>query len=157
VRAVPEFGRHPGPAPEAARRAAAAPARSRYRAVNLGLAIASLLLVAAPAALSLAPGEDGLLLGDARLPDLCMWRRAGLTGPTCGLGRSVVLAAQGSFDASAARHPGGLVLLAALAVHGVVRGGLAAAGPSGRRWWLDVAVSAAGLFLLFASIALLRA
>jgi hypothetical protein len=130
---------------------------SRYRAVNLGLALASLLLLAAPRALSIAPGGDGLLLGEARLPDLCMWRRMGQTGPTCGLGRSVVLAAQGSFDASAARHPGGIILLAALALHGAARAGLGLAGASGRRWWLDLAVSAACLFLLFSSIALLRA
>jgi hypothetical protein len=130
---------------------------ARYRAVNLGLALASLLPVLAAAALSLAPAGDGLLLGEARLPDLCMWRRAGLTGPTCGLGRSVVLAAEGSFEASVARHPGGVVLLAALALHALVRGGLAAAGATGRRWWLDVALSAAGLLLLFGWIAVVRA
>ena len=130
----------------------------RYRSANLLLAAASLLLVAAPRALTLTPSGDGLLLpGGGRVPELCLRKR--LTGEpsrSCHIGRSVVLAAHGDLGDSAARHPGGLLLFGWLAAHGVARLGLVLAAPRGRLWWLDLALTAASLFLISAVAALLR-
>ena len=130
--------------------------RSRYRALNVALGLTSLLLLAAPRALTLTPAGDGLLLpGGARVPELCLRKR--LTGEparSCQLGRSVVLAAHGEMEPSLARHPGGLLLWGWVAAHAAVRLGLALAAVPGRRWWIDLTFTAASLLAVSSAVAL---
>ena len=134
------------------------PVASRYRAANLALALASLLLLLAPRALTLTPAGDGLLLpGGRRVPELCLRKR--LTGEpsrSCHLGRSVVLGAQGAFEASLAQHPGGVLLVSWLALQALLRLGLGLARVSGRLWWLDLTLSAVSLLAVCSAVALLR-
>jgi hypothetical protein len=134
------------------------PPGSRYRQVNLGLALASVLVLAAPWTLTLTPAGDGLLLMSAwKVPELCLRKRlTGHPARSCHLGRSVVLASQGALRASLAQHPGGVLLVGWVALHGLLRLVLGLARWSGRRWWLDLTMTASSLFVVSAAVAALR-
>jgi len=58
-----------------------------------------------------SPEGGGLLVpGGLRIPELCVSKlTTGLPCPGCGFGRSVVLAARGQLERSAAFHPAGVL------------------------------------------------
>lgn len=128
-----------------------------FRALNLALAGVSFLLFLGLGLLSPTAAGDGLALpGGARLPELCLTKR--LTGepcPSCGLGRSLVLAVHGQLRASRAQHPGGLLLLGWGGLHGLVRLALGLRA-RGRFTWLDLAATAGSFLAVAATVAFLR-
>jgi hypothetical protein len=130
-----------------------------YRKVNIMLAVVSLLLLAAPRALTLTPAGDGLLVpGGGRVPELCLRKRlTGMPSRSCNMGRSVVLASHGAFQASVARHPGGVLLWGWLAIHAVARFALALRPPRTEKWWLDLTFTAVSIFAVSLIVSFLRA
>jgi len=103
------------------------------------------LLLIVPLAFTVAEDGSGIRLrGTAvALPDLCL--RKTLTGTecsTCGLGRSVVLAASLKLQDSRRAHPGGAWLWGWLASMTLLRIAAAAGAVPIRFWWLDLGVTA---------------
>lgn len=129
----------------------------RYRAANLALAALFLLLLAAPRALAVTPAGEGVLLpGGARLPELCLKKRlTGVPCSTCGVTRSIVAAAHGDLAGSVERHPGGLLLLAWVALQVPLRLALAAKPRGPRLPYWDLGITAASLLAVMAAVSLI--
>lgn len=118
-----------------------------------------LLSVAAPRLLTLTPAGDGLLLpGGSRVPELCLRKRlTGQSSRSCHIGRSIVLAAHGSFHESAARHPGGMLLWGWAALHGLARLALVLLVPLARLWWVDLTLTSGSLLAVCSVVASMEA
>ncbi len=79
--------------------------------------------------------------------------RTGADCPTCHLGRSLVALAHGDLGGSRRHHPGGVWLVAVVALQVPLRLGLALARPRGDRWPVDLAVTLVGMTLVTAAVA----
>ena len=120
----------------------------QYRMANAWLAIALLMMLAAPRLLSVSPDGARLLLpGGGVLPELCLTKRTtGRECSSCHLGRSVVLASHGNFAQSFEQHAGGVVLVAWLGLQALVRIILVFAfARLARLWWVALSVTLATL------------
>lgn len=128
-----------------------------YRWSNVALGTLTVLVLLAARSFSVTPEGDGLVgPGGWRVPELCLTKR--LTGqpcPTCNLGRSIVLAAHGDVARSRKLHRGGVLVAAWLALHTFLRGLGALCPPSGRFWWVDLALTGASLVAVAVAILLL--
>ncbi len=94
-----------------------------YRLVNLFAAAGVVAVMVALSLVHLTPDEGGLVLfGKWSIPELCLVKRTtGRTCPSCGIGRSLVLAAHGLAKQSLQHHTGGMLMLAWLLAQGLWR------------------------------------